>query len=99
MGAKKSREKTRQKSKETMEKVSELKQENEMLEDRIKLLSKELTFLKDIFLTHAGSSHGLCLDDLDVKALLREDDDDNDENDDDEDSSEMNQPNSTVSDN
>ena len=60
-------------------------------------LFQELTFLKDIFLTHAGSSHGLCLDDLDVKALLREDDDneDNGEDDsgdkdeDDEDSSEM----------
>ena len=57
---------------------------------------QELTFLKDIFLTHAGSSHGLCLDDLDVKALLREDDDDDNDNenaanggDDDEDSSEM----------
>ena len=58
-------------------------------------LPQELTFLKDIFLTHAGSSHGLCLDDLDVKALLREDDEDNenedsnDKDDDDEDSSEM----------
>merc|ERR1712117_475915 len=102
---KRSREKARGKAKETTERVNKLKAENEMLEDRIKLLSKELTFLKDIFLTHAGSSHGLCLDDLDVKALLREDDDDNenedsnDKDDDDEDSSEMNQPNSTVSDN
>ncbi len=26
--------------------------------------------------THAGSSHGLCLDDLDIKALLKEDDED-----------------------
>ena len=52
---------------------------------------QELTFLKDIFLTHAGSSHGLCLDDLDVKALLREDDDNDGANDDndDEDSTEM----------
>merc|ERR1712117_31346 len=103
---KRSREKARGKAKETTERVNKLKAENEMLEDRIKLLSKELTFLKDIFLTHAGSSHGLCLDDLDVKALLREDDDDNDnedsndkDDDDEEDSSEMNQPNSTVSDN
>ena len=43
-----------------------------------------MTFLKDIFLAHAGSSHGLCLDDLDVKALLREDDDEEDEDDDDD---------------
>ena len=68
---KKSREKTRQKAKETMDKVSQLKQvrnmflwnipttfaqqrflfqENEMLEERIKLLAKELTFLKDVSL-------------------------------------------------
>ena len=42
------------KAKETHERVSQLKQENEMLEERIKLLTKELTFLKDIFLAHAG---------------------------------------------
>lgn len=72
---KKSREKTRQKAKETMEKVSQLKQENEMLEERIKLLSKELTFLKDIFMAHAGSAHGITVDDLEIKSLLEEDED------------------------
>ena len=51
---KRSREKARQKAKETHDRVSKLKSENEMLEERIKLLSKELTFLKDIFLAHAG---------------------------------------------
>ncbi len=49
-----SREKARMKAKETHERVSQLKQENEMLEERIKLLTKELTFLKDVFLAHAG---------------------------------------------
>ena len=49
-----SREKARTKAKETMDRVSALKQENEMLEERIKLLTKELTLLKDIFLAHAG---------------------------------------------
>lgn len=52
---KRSREKARQKAKETHDRVSKLKQENEKLEERIKLLSKELTFLKDIFLAHAGT--------------------------------------------
>jgi CCAAT/enhancer binding protein (C/EBP) gamma len=70
---KKSREKTRMKAKDTMEKVSELKQENEMLEERIKLLSKELTFLKDIFMAHAGSAHGITVDDMEIKSLLEED--------------------------
>ena len=93
-----SREKARHKAKETHERVTQLKRENEMLEERIKLLSKELEFLKDIFLAHAGnsvifqatrlyvfycfaffsppispysaSSHGLCLDDLEIKALM-----------------------------
>ncbi len=49
-----SREKARQKAKETHERVSSLKQENEMLEQRIKLLTRELSTLKDIFLAHAG---------------------------------------------
>jgi len=70
---KKSREKTRQKAKETMDKVSQLKQENEMLEERIKLLAKELTFLKDIFMAHAGSAHGITVDDMEIKGLLEED--------------------------
>ncbi len=51
---KRSREKARQRARETHDRVSKLKQENERLEERIKLLSKELTFLKDIFLAHAG---------------------------------------------
>ena len=56
---KRSREKARQKAKETHDRVSKLKSENEMLEERIKLLSKELTFLKDIFLAHAGTDRDL----------------------------------------
>ena len=54
---KRSREKARQKAKETHDRVTKLKNENEMLEERIKLLSKELTFLKDIFLAHAGKRY------------------------------------------
>merc|ERR1719431_679544 len=69
------RAKNNDEAKETMEKVSQLKQENEMLEERIKLLSKELTFLKDIFMAHAGSAHGITVDDLEIKSLLEEDED------------------------
>lgn len=53
---KRSREKARQRAQETHTRVTKLKTENEMLEERIKLLSKELTFLKDIFMAHAGGS-------------------------------------------
>jgi len=71
---KKSREKTKLKAKETLEKVTILKQENEMLEERIKLLHKELVFLKDIFFAHAENKHGLTDVDMEIQNLLDEDD-------------------------
>jgi len=46
-----------------------------MLEERIKLLAKELTFLKDIFMAHAGSAHGITVDDMEIKGLLEEEED------------------------
>ena len=49
-----SREKARQKAKETQERVTKLRVENEELEERIKLLSKELSFLKDVFMAQTG---------------------------------------------
>merc|ERR1719213_1389816 len=64
-----SREKARMKAKDTNDRVSLLKQENEMLEERIKLLTKELTFLKDIFLAHADSKHGITVDDMELTFL------------------------------
>jgi CCAAT/enhancer binding protein (C/EBP) gamma len=54
VAVRKSREKSRQKARETMEKVNRLKKENEDLEMKVKLLSKELNLLKDLFLSHAG---------------------------------------------
>jgi len=68
-----SREKARMKAKETHDRVSQLKQENEMLEERIKLLTKELTFLKDIFMAHASSKHGIQVNDLELRSLLQDD--------------------------
>ena len=56
MAVKKSRTKSKQKTQETMQKVTQLKEENERLEQKVKLLSKELSFLKDLFLTHANSN-------------------------------------------
>jgi len=69
---KKSRLKTKHKSEETMKKVALLKQENEKLEERIQLLSKELTFLRDIFLAHANRAHGLDDSHLGFTDILRE---------------------------
>ena len=57
---KRSRQKAREKANETNGRVQKLKNENEKLEEKIKLLSKELTFLKDIFLAHAGEFERYC---------------------------------------
>lgn len=55
IAVKKSRERSRQKAKETIEQVNRLRAENEMLEQKVEILSKELSVLKDLFLAHAGS--------------------------------------------
>uniref|UniRef100_UPI00398E932F CCAAT/enhancer-binding protein gamma-like n=1 Tax=Pristiophorus japonicus TaxID=55135 RepID=UPI00398E932F len=55
MAVRKSRLKSKQKAQDTQQRVEELKEENERLEAKIKLLSKELSVLKDLFLEHAHS--------------------------------------------
>ncbi|ESO83086.1 hypothetical protein LOTGIDRAFT_134056 [Lottia gigantea] len=58
---KKSRSKSRQKAKETVAKVNRLRQENDVLEQKVQILTKELSILKELFLTHAGPiSDGTC---------------------------------------
>jgi CCAAT/enhancer binding protein (C/EBP) gamma len=65
---KKSRQKSKTNNKVTLEKVTEMKCENEVLEARIKLVGKELQFLIDIYLSHVKGDHSLpppqCLDDI-----------------------------------
>ena len=53
---KKSREKARAKAEETQKRVTELKTDNKRLEDKINVLGKEMQFLKDIFIAHAGAN-------------------------------------------
>ncbi|XP_062327434.1 CCAAT/enhancer-binding protein gamma [Osmerus eperlanus] len=53
LAVKKSRMRSKQKAQDTQQRVNELKDENERLEAKIKLLSKELSVLKDLFLEHA----------------------------------------------
>uniref|UniRef100_A0A8C6V0Y3 CCAAT/enhancer-binding protein gamma n=1 Tax=Neogobius melanostomus TaxID=47308 RepID=A0A8C6V0Y3_9GOBI len=53
LAVKKSRQRSKQKAQDTQQRVNELKEENERLEAKIKLLSKELSVLKDLFLEHA----------------------------------------------
>lgn len=71
---KRSRVKSKLRTQQTLERVNQLKTENELLEEKIKMLTKELGFLKDLFLAHAGSSqHSVNFQDLDLNALLSED--------------------------
>ena len=52
---KRSRVKSKMRTQQTLERVNQLKTENELLEEKIKMLTKELGFLKDLFLAHAGN--------------------------------------------
>lgn len=52
---KKSRQKSKMKTQQMMERVTQLKGENEELEENIKILTKELSVLKDLFVAHAGN--------------------------------------------
>ncbi len=53
VAVRKSRDRSRQKAQETQVRVQELKEENQQLENKVMLLSKELSLLKDLFLAHA----------------------------------------------
>ncbi|XP_011500018.1 PREDICTED: CCAAT/enhancer-binding protein gamma [Ceratosolen solmsi marchali] len=71
---KKSRVKSKMRTQQTLERVNQLKMENELLEEKIKMLNKELGFLKDLFLAHAGSNHhSTSLQDVDLSSLLTDD--------------------------
>ncbi|XP_076335355.1 CCAAT/enhancer-binding protein gamma-like [Tachypleus tridentatus] len=72
LAVKKSRNKSKIQTQETLDRVQKLKAENEMLEVKIKILSKELSFLKDLFLAHAGNAHGGNLAAVNLKTLNNE---------------------------
>jgi len=71
---KRSRDKTKQKTRLTQDRVTQLKCENETLEEKINLLTKELSFLKDLFLAHAGNSNESSLAGVDLGGILNEND-------------------------
>lgn len=73
LAVKKSRQKTKMKTQQMMDRVTQLKSENDQLEENIKLLTKELGFLKDMFVAHAGNAHGVKLNDSDLVKMLCED--------------------------
>ncbi|KAJ9587884.1 hypothetical protein L9F63_018665 [Diploptera punctata] len=70
---KRSRVKSKLRTQQTLERVNQLKTENEMLEEKIRMLTKELGFLKDLFLAHAGrNAHGVNLENVDLERLLQD---------------------------
>lgn len=75
LAVKKSRNKSKEKMMQTLERVNKLRAENEMLEAKVQLLTKELSFLKDLFLAHAGSSQAHTFRDLDL-SMFDEDNED-----------------------
>lgn len=48
--------KSKQKTQETVNRVNELRNENSVLEEKVKTLTKELSFLKELFLAHASNN-------------------------------------------
>lgn len=63
------------KTQETMQRVNELKNENIVLEEKVRTLQKELGFLKELFMTTAsGATNDLSkLQGLDLQKLLSDD--------------------------
>lgn len=56
VAVRKSREASRKKAKETMDRVNELRDENKTLEQKVTILNKELGVLRDLFLAQASAS-------------------------------------------
>lgn len=71
---KRSRFKSKQKTQETQSRVQELKTKNTVLETKIKTLTKDLKFLKNLFLAQAQTKSE-SLAELNLKELLKESDD------------------------
>ncbi|XP_013149378.1 PREDICTED: CCAAT/enhancer-binding protein gamma-like [Papilio polytes] len=67
---KKSRFKSKQRTQETFTRVNKLKAENQMLEEKVKTLTKDLQFLKDLFLEYASNSQNSKFAGLDLEKLL-----------------------------
>lgn len=59
-----------------MNRVNALRNENTILEEKVKTLTKELGFLKELFLAHASNSgDNSKFDEIDIKKLIQEDND------------------------
>lgn len=55
-----------------MVRVNQLKSENTVLEEKVKQLTKELNFLKELFLAHAGNNVDAKFQNVDLQKLFGE---------------------------
>ncbi|KAL4721041.1 hypothetical protein ACJJTC_009983 [Scirpophaga incertulas] len=78
---KKSRFKSKQRTQETFSRVNKLKAENQMLEEKVKTQTKELQFLKELFLAHASNTQSSKFEGVDLEKLLEDIPDDKDKKD------------------
>ncbi|XP_045505303.1 CCAAT/enhancer-binding protein gamma-like isoform X1 [Colias croceus] len=69
---KKSRFKSKQRTQETFTRVNKLKAENQMLEEKVKTLSKDLQFLKDLFMEYASNAKDPKFAGIDLQKLLED---------------------------
>lgn len=62
------------KTQETLYKVNQLRNENTVLQEKVRTLSKELGFLKELFLAHAGNTSDKSkFEGVDLQKLLADD--------------------------
>ncbi|CAG9570784.1 unnamed protein product [Danaus chrysippus] len=73
---KKSRYKSKQRTQETVVRVNKLKAENQMLEEKVKTLTKDLKFLKDLFMEYASNSQNPKFEGFDLEKLLEDEQED-----------------------
>ncbi|KAL5237852.1 hypothetical protein ACI65C_005262 [Semiaphis heraclei] len=67
---KRSRVKSKMRTQQTLQCVNQLKTENDMLEEKVKLLRTELGFLKELLMAQAGTSQIEFPKSVDLKTLL-----------------------------
>lgn len=72
---KRSRVKSKQKTQETLNRVAKLRNENTVLEEKLKSLKKQLDFLKQFFLAFAANNNDLSskFEGIDFQQLLADD--------------------------
>lgn len=71
---KKSRYKSKQRTQETFTRVTKLKAENQELEEKVKSLTKDLKFLKELFVEFASNAQNPKFQTMDLDALTRDSD-------------------------